>query len=50
MTPEVLTMARAHFADHCALCHGNDGRGKTEIGRNLPRTITTNINIDEESS
>ena len=35
MTPEMLTMARAHFADHCALCHGNDGRGKTEIGRNL---------------
>ncbi len=35
MTPELLTEARAHFADHCALCHGNDGRGKTEIGRNL---------------
>lgn len=35
LTPEVLTKARAHFADHCALCHGNDGRGKTEIGRNL---------------
>ncbi len=27
--------ARAHFADHCAICHGNDGRGDTEIGRNL---------------
>jgi len=27
--------ARAHFADHCATCHGNDGRGDTEIGRNL---------------
>ena len=24
-----------HFADHCASCHGNDGRGKTEIGQNL---------------
>jgi mono/diheme cytochrome c family protein len=34
-TPEVLAEARAHFADHCALCHGNDGRGKTEIGQNL---------------
>jgi mono/diheme cytochrome c family protein len=34
-TPELLTRARAHFADHCALCHGNDGRGKTEIGQNL---------------
>ena len=34
-TPEVIAEARAHFADHCALCHGNDGRGRTEIGRNL---------------
>ncbi|MBK6900701.1 MAG: c-type cytochrome [bacterium] len=30
-----LAEARAHFADHCALCHGNDGRGQTPIGRNL---------------
>jgi len=34
-TAEVLTDARHHFADHCAICHGNDGSGKTEIGRNL---------------
>ena len=34
-TPEGLADARAHFADHCASCHGNDGRGETEIGRNL---------------
>ncbi len=34
-TPEVLSEARAHFADHCASCHGNDGSGKTEIGQNL---------------
>jgi mono/diheme cytochrome c family protein len=25
----------AHFADHCAGCHGNDGSGQTEIGRGL---------------
>jgi mono/diheme cytochrome c family protein len=24
-----------HFADHCAICHGNDGSGKTAIGRGL---------------
>lgn len=35
LTPEVLVEARAHFADHCALCHGNDGRGQTAIGQNL---------------
>jgi mono/diheme cytochrome c family protein len=34
-TPEVLSEARAHFADHCAICHGNDGSGKTQIGQNL---------------
>lgn len=33
--PAVLAEARAHFADHCALCHGNDGSGQTEIGKNL---------------
>ena len=34
-TPDVLNEARAHFADHCAICHGNDGSGKTQIGQNL---------------
>ena len=34
-SPEVWAEARAHFADHCASCHGNDGRGATELGRNL---------------
>jgi mono/diheme cytochrome c family protein len=34
-TPEILSEARAHFADHCATCHANDGSGKTEIGENL---------------
>jgi mono/diheme cytochrome c family protein len=32
LSPEVLSEARAHFADHCASCHGNDGRGKTSMG------------------
>ncbi len=35
LTAEGLTRARAHFADHCASCHGNDGRGQTALGRNL---------------
>jgi hypothetical protein len=34
-TPELLQEASRHFADHCASCHGNDGSGSTEIGRNL---------------
>jgi mono/diheme cytochrome c family protein len=32
---EALARARAHFADHCASCHGNDGRGQTTVGQNL---------------
>ncbi|HEV8375279.1 MAG TPA: c-type cytochrome [Candidatus Polarisedimenticolia bacterium] len=35
LTPEVLSEARAHFADHCAGCHANDGSGKTEMGPNF---------------
>ena len=34
-SPELMTEARAHFADHCAICHANNGSGNTEIGRNL---------------
>ena len=34
-TPEKLSEARRHFADHCATCHANDGSGSTSIGRNL---------------
>lgn len=32
---EILAEARDHFADHCAICHGNDGQGNAVIGRNL---------------
>jgi mono/diheme cytochrome c family protein len=32
-TPEILAEARAHWADHCASCHGNDGSGDSLMGR-----------------
>jgi mono/diheme cytochrome c family protein len=32
---EVLAEGRAHFADHCAICHGNNGRGQTMLGSGL---------------
>jgi mono/diheme cytochrome c family protein len=35
LTPQVLAEGREHFADHCAICHGNDGSGDTEVGRGL---------------
>jgi mono/diheme cytochrome c family protein len=34
-SPETLADGRAHWADHCAGCHANDGSGDTEMGRNL---------------
>ena len=34
-SPRVLAAGRAHFADHCAVCHANDGSGQTSIGRGL---------------
>ena len=33
LTPEILAEGRAHFADHCAQCHGNDGKGNTSMGQ-----------------
>ena len=32
---EAIAAGRAHFADHCASCHANDGSGETEMGRGL---------------
>ena len=34
-SPELLKESARHFADHCASCHGNDGSGATEMGRNF---------------
>lgn len=34
-TPAVFEEGLEHFADHCAVCHANDGSGDTPIGRNL---------------
>src|ERR1700693_707252 len=34
-TPEDLLEARGSVIDHCAVCHGQDGSGETQAGRNL---------------
>lgn len=34
-SPETLAAGLAHFADHCASCHANDGSGRTALGRGL---------------
>ena len=32
---DVLTEARAHWADHCAVCHANDGSGEMPMGQHM---------------
>jgi mono/diheme cytochrome c family protein len=32
---EILAEARAHYADHCAQCHANNGSGDTPMGRGM---------------
>jgi mono/diheme cytochrome c family protein len=34
-TPLAVAEARDHFADHCAVCHANDGSGNTQINEGL---------------
>lgn len=34
-TDAVVERALAHYADHCAACHANDGSGDTEMGRGM---------------
>jgi mono/diheme cytochrome c family protein len=35
LNPDVIKESLAHFADHCATCHANDGSGQTPIGKNV---------------
>lgn len=32
---EAIKNGLHHFADHCATCHGNDGRGNTRLGKGM---------------
>jgi mono/diheme cytochrome c family protein len=32
-SPEAVAEGMAHYADHCAACHDNDGSGATEMAR-----------------
>jgi mono/diheme cytochrome c family protein len=35
LNSDVMKESLAHFADHCATCHANDGSGQTPIGKNV---------------
>src|SRR5947207_13866204 len=41
LTPDsqVLTDARKHFKEHCAVCHGEAGAGKTSLAAGLSPAV-----------
>jgi mono/diheme cytochrome c family protein len=50
-SPEAIARGRAHFADHCATCHGNDGKGGTSYGRRMfPRAPDMTLPATQELS
>jgi mono/diheme cytochrome c family protein len=50
-SPELLQESARHFADHCASCHGNDGSGATEMGRNFfPRVPDMRSDVTQRLS
>ena len=48
---EALEEGMEHWADHCAICHGNDGKGDTDIGRGLyPRAPDMTLSATQDLS
>ena len=35
VTPEVIHEGLAHYADHCAICHANNGSGNSMLGKGM---------------
>ena len=35
VTPEVIHEGQAHYADHCAVCHANNGSGDSMLGKGM---------------
>lgn len=51
LSPAVLADGRAHFADHCAGCHGNDGKGDSGMGKQMyPRTPDMTLDATQSLS
>ena len=50
-SPEALDSGMRHWADHCASCHANDGKGDTALGRGLyPRAPDMTLAATRELS
>jgi len=51
LSADVIAEGMAHYADHCATCHANDGSGKTEMGQGLyPRAPDMRLPATQELS
>jgi len=51
VSPEVIAEGMAHYADHCATCHANDGSGETEMGQGLyPRAPDMRLAVTQDLS
>jgi predicted CXXCH cytochrome family protein len=48
-TPEALQEGREHFVARCAICHGNDGRGRTPMGRSLYPRVPDLLSVQTQS-
>jgi mono/diheme cytochrome c family protein len=35
VTPQIIHEGLAHYADHCAVCHANNGSGQSMLGKNM---------------
>ncbi|GAC1641100.1 MAG: hypothetical protein NVS9B14_22720 [Candidatus Acidiferrum sp.] len=53
-TPENIRPGMEHFADHCFVCHANNGSGETSFGKNMypkppdMRAVETQMKSDGE--
>ena len=49
--PDSWQQAVEHYQDHCAVCHGRDGKGATEVGKNMYPQVPdlTSAEVQERS-
>lgn len=50
LTPAALADGRAHFADHCAGCHGNDGKGGGMGKQMYPKAPDMTLDVTQSLS
>jgi cytochrome c553 len=50
-SPQVYTEASAHWADHCATCHANNGSGESMLGKTMyPRPPNMRLGATQDQA